>query len=155
MGFRIAGLSPEPYLALYGLSDAALAERGVLRRIAEVSPGYPDRIELRDAAQGESLLLLNHTYQPENTPYHGRHAIFVREGAQKAAEFIDQVPDVMRRRTLSLRAYNAAHLIVEADLVAGAEADAAILRLLAAPHVAYLHAHYAKYGCFAARIDRD
>jgi hypothetical protein len=46
-------------------------------------------------------------------------------------------------------------LIVEADLVAGAEADAAILRLLAAPHVAYLHAHYAKYGCFAARIDRD
>jgi hypothetical protein len=26
--------------------------------------------------------------------------------------------------------------------------------MLADPHVAYLHAHYAKPGCYAARIDR-
>ncbi len=154
MNFRITGLSPEPYVALYGLSDAALLEKGVVRRIVDESPGYPERIELRDAEVGESLLLLNHTYQPADTPYHGRHAIFIREGAQEAAQFINEVPEVMRRRTLSLRAFNAEHFIVEADLVAGAEASQAIERLFALPGVTYLHAHYAKYGCFAARIDR-
>ncbi|KJV09913.1 hypothetical protein VZ95_08390 [Elstera litoralis] len=153
MSFRITGLSPEPFLPLYGLSDAALRDRGVVRRAVDISPGYPERIELRDAAVGENLLLLNHTYQPADSPYHGRHAIFIREGAREAASFTDDVPDVMRRRTLSIRAFNADHFIIMADLVAGAEADTAIERLLALPGAAYLHAHYAKYGCFAARID--
>ncbi len=154
MSFHIVGLSPEPYVSLYGLSDAALREKGVVRRIVDTSPGYPERIELRDADVGESVLLLNHTYQPALSPYHGRHAIFIREGARKAAQFTNEVPEVMGRRTLSLRAFNAEHCIVEADLVAGTEADGAINRLFALPNVAYLHAHYAKYGCFAARIDR-
>ncbi len=34
------------------------------------------------------------------------------------------------------------------------EVEAAIERMLRAPDVAYLHAHFAKPGCFAARIDR-
>ncbi len=153
MRFHITGLSPEPFLPLYGLTDAALKAQGVVRCHVDESPGYPERIELRDAAVGENLLLLNHTYQPANSPYHGRHAIFIREGAREAARFTNEVPEVMRRRTLSLRAFNADHFIVTADLVAGAEADGAIDRLLATPGVTYLHAHYAKYGCFAARID--
>ncbi len=154
MSFRITGLSPEPFVSLYGLSDEALQEKGIVRRIVDESPGYPERIELRDAEVGESLLLLNHTYQPANSPYHGRHAIFIREGAREAAQFTNEVPEVMRRRTLSVRAFNAEHFIVEADLVAGVEAEGVIERLFANPGVAYLHAHYAKYGCFGARIDR-
>ncbi len=44
--------------------------------------------------------------------------------------------------------------MVDADLVDGREAETLIARLFADPQVAYIHAHYAKRGCYAARIDR-
>ncbi len=43
--------------------------------------------------------------------------------------------------------------MVDADLIEG-ELRPAIERLLANPEAAYIHAHYAKRGCYAARIDR-
>ena len=49
MGFRITGLSPEPFRHLYGLSDQELVLHGVKRYIADKQPGFPDRIEMRDA----------------------------------------------------------------------------------------------------------
>ena len=36
----------------------------------------------------------------------------------------------------------------------GAQAEALIARFFENPNVAYIHAHYARRGCFAARIDR-
>ena len=94
MSFRILGLDPAPFRHLYGLSDDALAEHGVQRHVADAKPGFPDRVEVRDAEPGEMMLLLNYTHQPADTPYRASHAIF------------------------------------------------------------YLHAHYAKRGCYAARIER-
>jgi hypothetical protein len=44
---------------------------------------HPDRIELRLARPGESVLLVNHEHQAADTPYRSRHAIFVREHASK------------------------------------------------------------------------
>ena len=55
---------------------------------------------------------------------------------------------------LSLRAFNAEGMIVGAELVDGQHAAPAVEALLARPNVADLHAHYAAYGCFAARIER-
>lgn len=154
MAFRITGLSPEPFRHLFGLPDAELAARGVQRWTAEAGSRLPDRVELRDAAPGETLLLLNHEHQPADTPYRARHAIFVREGTTDAYDRVDEVPDALRTRVLSLRAFDAAHLMVDAALVDGREAGAAIARLFADPAVAYLQAHYATRGCYAARIER-
>jgi hypothetical protein len=55
---------------------------------------------------------------------------------------------------LSLRAFDDAHLMVDAALVDGREAEAAIAGLFAQPGVAYLQAHYATRGCSAARVER-
>jgi hypothetical protein len=44
--------------------------------------------------------------------------------------------------------------MVDADLAAGAVLAPVIERFLANPAVEYLHAHYAKRGCYAARIER-
>ena len=154
MSFRITGLSPEPFRHLFGLSDEELAARGVKRYVADSKPGFPDRIELRDAEPGESLRLLNYTHQPAESPYRSSHAVFVREGAEAAYDRVGEVPEVMRVRLLSLRAFDADDFIIDADVVDGREAKRAIERLLADPRVAYLHAHYAKQGCYAARIDR-
>ena len=154
MSFRITGLSPQPFLHLFGLSDPELASKGVKRYVADKSPGFPDRIEIRDARPGETLLLLNYTHQPADTPYHASHAIFVLEGAQERYDRIGEIPAAMRMRTLSLRAFNNDHFMVDADLAEGAKAEGVIQRFFENPKVAYIQAHYAKYGCYAGRIDR-
>jgi len=154
MSYRITGLSPEPFRHLFGLPDAGLAAHGAQRWTATPGSRLPDRIELRDAEPGETLLLLNHEHQPAATPYRATHAIFVREGATAAYACEDEIPDALRSRMLSLRAFDAAHWMVDAELVDGRESEAAIARLFAQPAVAYLQAHYATRGCYAARIDR-
>ena len=154
MSFRITGLSPEPFRPLFGLPDEQLAAKGVKRYIADSKPGFPDRVEIRDAEPGESLLLLNYTHQPANTPYNSSHAIFVLESAKERYNRIDEVPEALRLRTLSLRAFDKDDFIVDADLVDGRKIEGLIEQYLDNPKVVYIHAHYAKYGCYAGRIDR-
>ena len=154
MSFRITGLSPEPFRHLFGLPDEELAKHGAKRYVADTKPGYPDRIEVRDAEPGEAVILLNYIHQPADNAYHASHAIFVREGAETAYDRTNEIPDAMRLRQISLRAFDVDDLMVDADLVDGRQMSAVIERLFADPHVAYIHAHYAKRGCYAARIDR-
>jgi hypothetical protein len=154
MSFRVSGLSAEPFRHLYGLPDAELLARGARRYTVDKTPGFPDRIELRDLEPGENALLVNYTHQGADTPYRASHAIFVREGAEQTCSVIDEIPEVMRGRTLSLRAFDAAHMMVDATLVDGRLSRDAIQRLLSNDTVAYIQAHYALRGCYAARIER-
>lgn len=154
MTYRVLGLDPTPFRHLYHLPDDELAAQCARRYVVDRTPGFPDRVELRDLQPGETALLVNHVHQPGASPYRASHAIFVREGAAQAAESIGRLPDVMRHRPLSLRAFDAAHMMVDATLVAGADAEAPLLTLLADPRISYVHAHYAVRGCYAARIER-
>ena len=154
MAFRISGLSPEPFRRLFGLRDDELASLGVKRYVADKPQAFPCRVEMRDAAPGETVLLLNHVCQPADTPYRASHAIFVREGAAAAYDRVDDVPAVMRARLLSLRAFDASGMMLDADVVEGAAIEPLIARLLANADVSYIHAHNAKRGCYSGRIDR-
>lgn len=154
MGFRITGLSAEPFRHLYGLSDAELSARGVLRYQVDGSSAYTDRIEMRDARPGETVLLLNHVCQPADTPYRATHAIYIREGAEETYIGVDEVPEVMRAYLQSLRAFDEEGMLVESEVAMGDEVGPTIERLFENPRTAYIHAHNAKPGCFAARIDR-
>ena len=154
MNYRITGLPPEHFQHLLGLSTGALAERGACRVVADAKPGFPDRITLRDAEIGDSLLLLNYTHQPAANPYHASHAIFVLEDAGAAYDQVGRIPQVMRSRVMSLRGFDEQDLMVDAQLAQGAELEAVIERLLADARVSYLQAHYAQRGCYAVRIER-
>lgn len=154
MAFRITGLKPDAFIPLYGLSDAELAARGVRRQKVDTDPGFPDRVELRDIQVGGHALLLNFMHQPADTPFRATHAIFVREGATRTYDRVDAVPDAMRRRLLSVRAFDANGMMIAADVTEGTALDDLIARLFTDPNAAYLHAHYARQGCFAARVDR-
>lgn len=154
MDFRIRGLSPEPFQPLFGLPAEELARHGAVRRIVDRRPGYPDRIELRDPELGESVLLVNYTHLPVGTPYRSSYAIYVREGASTRYDRINEVPEQFRSRVLSLRAFDAHDMLCDADIAEGGAVETLIERLLSRPETAYIHAHYAKHGCFAARIDR-
>ncbi len=153
MKYTVHGLSPDPFVPLYGLTDDELAKRRARRVVAD-GPGFPERVEMRDAEPGETLLLVNFEHQSADTPYRSSHAIYVREGATEAWSG-HQLPEMMRKRLLSLRGFSSDGLMVDADVVEGREAEPLIERLFADPEVAYIHAHYARPGCYAARIDRS
>jgi hypothetical protein len=154
MAFRISGLCPTPFQAFYGLPDEELAARGIKRYIVDAQPGFPDRIEMNDAQVGESVLLLNYVHQPANTPYRASHAIFVREGAKQAYDEVDQIPESMRIRLLSLRAFSDDGMMIDADVAEGIAMEPVIMRMFANPAVSYIHAHNARQGCYSGRIDR-
>ena len=154
MSFRITGLDAAPFCRFYGLPDEELQSFGARRLIADKKPGFPDRIELRDVEQGEALLLLNYLHQPADTPYKASHAILVREWAETPCRVVGETPEVLWIRPISLRAFDASGDMIDADLTGGGDLKPAITRLFANPEAAYIHAHYAKRGCYAARIDR-
>jgi hypothetical protein len=152
--FQVSPLSSRQFSHLFGKTDEELVALGVTVMTADSKPGFPCRVALRDAEPGERVLLFNHEHQAADTPYRSAHAIFVIEGAEDAVIPAGEVPDVMQARTLSVRAFTADHMMTDADLVDGRDAATLFERLLADPKVAYLQAHYARRGCYAARIDR-
>ena len=154
MTYRVTGLDPAPYRHLFGLSDQELAERGVVRMTVS-SPTFPCRVSLTDRALGESVLLLNHVSHDVAGPYRASHAIFVTEGIERAAEFVDEPPPVFASRVLSLRAFDKHGMMADALLAQPGEADAGIRKLFENLNVETIHAHNATRGCFSARIERN
>ena len=153
MSFVVTGLSPEPFAYLFGADEVALAAAGAIRRCADAKPGFPCRITLEDAEPGETVLLLNHEHHAVG-PYRARHAIFVREAATAPARYENAIPPALASRLLAIRAYDTEGMMIDAEIVEGVDAVPLVERLLADPRAAYLHAHNARRGCFAARIDR-
>lgn len=154
MNFRISGLPLDAFASLFKLTDEELAERGVVRRIADRRPGFPCRVSLQDAGPGERVLLLNYEHQPAQGPYRSRHAIYVRENAIEAHPEVNEVPNVLRSRLLSVRAFDTAGFMVHADVTPGEELGPVLARMFDDAGVAYVHLHNAKPGCYAARADR-
>jgi hypothetical protein len=154
MAYRIVGLNPDDFTPLFALSDEQLAARNIVRVVADSFPGYPCRVSLCDAQPGESLLLLNYEHLPLATPYRSSHAIYVRESARERYDRVGCIPESLRVRILSVRAFDDSGMMIDADVVSGTEVEHAIERLLRDPRAAYLHLHNAKPGCYAARVER-
>jgi hypothetical protein len=154
MTYQIKGLSGDDFAGLFDLGDDELLRHRARRVIADAKEGFPCRVSLDFAQKGEQLLLLAHTNHDVETPFHAAYAIFVREGARAPAPLIDRTPPFFAGRTLSLRAFAADGMAVDARLAEPDAVDAVIRSLFANPAVAYINAHFAAHGCFAARVDR-
>lgn len=154
MTYRIAGLDPAQFAPLWALPDGELALAGARRVIADSDRGYPCRITLEDAPRGERLLLVHHVHHDVPGPYRSAFAIFVRESGERVV-YQDRCPPCFEHRTLSMRGFDGAGELAETRLVLPGKADEAIRGLLANREIAYINAHNAAAGCFAARIERD
>lgn len=153
MNFRISGLPAETFAGYFGMSDVELAGHGARRTLADAKPGYPCRISLTDAEIGDEVLLINHEHLPVSSPYRSRHAIYVRAG-ERQFDAINDVPVMLRTRLLSVRGFDDAGLMTAADVVDGGQLESVVAEMLGSSRTAYLHVHFAKPGCYAARIDR-
>ncbi len=153
MPFHIRGLDAAAFTPLFSLNDGELEAIGARRVHADEPDAYPCRVSLRRAAIGEELLLVNHVHQPHPaSPYRASGPIFVSRSA--AGLYRDELPPILRDRLLSLRAYDGEALIVDAEVGEGAQVLGLIERFLADPRVAHVDAHFARRGCFGARIER-
>jgi hypothetical protein len=152
--FQLVGLSPDPFAKLFVLSDRELAELNARRVVATERPGYPCRVSLDDAQVGEELLLLSYAHQPAGSPYKAAGPIYVRKGARQRTVEPGVVPDYVRLRLMSARAYDADHLMIDAAVCDGAQIASEIERMFGNEDVAYIHLHNAKRGCFSCRVDR-
>ena len=152
--FQISALPMEQFRALFEMSDEDLARQGVKRYTADLKPGYPCRISLEDADLGEDLLLLPFVHHDVDNPYCASGPVFVRVGAQQAWPGVGEVPDSVRGRLLSVRAYDAAGFLIDADVVDGQQIESGIGKFFADDQVAYLHLHNARPGCYSCRVDR-
>ncbi|WP_262029521.1 DUF1203 domain-containing protein [Microvirga sp. Mcv34] len=154
MSFQIRGLDAEPFAPLFDLNEAGLSAIGAERVHADEADAYPCRVSLTRVAVGEELLLLNHAHQTTATsPYRAAGPIFVSRSG-KTGLYRGELPPMMRERLLSLRAYDAKAFIVDAEVAEGDDVLQVIERFFADPHVAHIDAHFARRGCFAARIGR-
>jgi uncharacterized protein DUF1203 len=153
MSFRITGLPVEIFAPLFALSDEELAGRKALRRVVDEPNAFPCRISLTDAEPGETVLLTHFEHHAVDSPFRASFAVYVREG-EETFDAVDEVPEQLRRRLLSVRAFDRAGMLVNADVVDGKALEGAIDNLFADPRASYLHVHFAKPGCYAAKVVR-
>jgi hypothetical protein len=153
--FRITGLDPEQFRHFFGKSDEELAALGARRYVVDATPGFPDRVEMRDLDVGETALLVNFTHLDDaGSPYRSSHAVFVREGATVAYDATGEIPDVLRRRLLSVRTFDRNAMMVAADVIDGNALRDWIASTFDNGAVDFIDLHNAKPGCFAARVRR-
>jgi len=154
MTFQLRGIDPPPYEALFALDDHGLRRLGAKRCTADSDSGYPCRASLEDAKPGDELLLLSYEHQPADSPYRASGPIFVRRGSMRAMPAPGVVPPYVSRRLMSLRAYDAGHMMIGAEVCEGEEVATELERLFADPAVAYVHLHNARRGCFSCVAHR-
>ncbi|TDP72660.1 DUF1203 domain-containing protein [Roseateles toxinivorans] len=152
--YQLTGLDHRLFEPLFELPDEALARIGAQRRTATEADAYPCRISLEDAALGDELLLLPFEHQPADSPYRASGPIFVRRGVKQRTMVVAEAPSYVGKRLISVRAYDAAHMIVDAAVCEGTQVGTEIERCFANQAVAYIHLHNAKRGCFSCRVDR-
>jgi hypothetical protein len=125
-------------------------------RVADASPGYPCRQCLRDADVGDELVLVS--YDPFDdvggSPYRSTSPIFLHRNDCRARRDTSAVPEQLARRQLSVRAFDAAAMMLDGRVVEGADLAATLDELLALPGAERIHIHNAGPGCFAATARR-
>ncbi len=154
MSFSISGLPAEEFQPLFSLPDEELKAHGIIRKTAYVKPGFPCRITLEDAEPGETVLLLNYESHKTDSPYRSSYAIYIRENAGAPQTFTDELPPVFKGRPIALRIFDTDGNLIGADLDMTGDVSAKIERAFDNPDAAYIHAHNAMHGCFAAEIRR-
>lgn len=153
MTYMVSGLRRNDFMKLFAMSDTELAERNAVR-VQATGHGFPCRVSLKDAEEGDTLILLHHVSHDVATPYRSSYAIYVNEAGSEAAPYVDSTPPVFEGRPIALRGFDGRGMLHAAALALPGQADAKIRELLVDPEIAYIHAHNAAHGCYSARIDR-
>jgi hypothetical protein len=152
--FQLVALPAERFASLFERSEEELRKMDARRMTADDKPGFPCRVSLVDAEVGETVVLVSFTHHDVSSPYRGSGPIFVRQHAKTVKLAVDEIPVMLRHRLLSLRGYDAAGMLMGAQIASGTEIESVIERLFRDERVRYLHVHNAAPGCYNCSVVR-
>ena len=125
-----------------------------LRRMTADHPS-PCRVCLRDAQEGEPVLLGSYHLPRPRGIYWTPSPIFVHESPCAPFAATATIPEIVRSRLVSVRAYDAADQCLY-DLGHAGEGDgidAPLAHALADSRTAFVNIHTAKPGCLLCRVE--
>jgi hypothetical protein len=132
-------------------------DRGnALRRVVAEGRGEPCRHCLREASAGETVLLGSYDLPRPRGIYWTPSPIFVHADACPAFGEPDMIPEIVRGRLVSVRAYDSDDqcLYDLGHAGDGDGVDAPLARALADERAAFVNIHTAKPGCLLCRVER-
>lgn len=152
--FRVKALDKEQFTEYFNYSDTALSEIGARIIDVESSPGYPCRVSLADAEIGERVLAINFVHHDVKSPYRSSGPVFVRQGAETASLDTNEIPEMLLKRMLSVRVYNANHIMINAQVINGESPEEILHGMFSDEQAEYIHIHNARPGCFNCSVLR-
>ena len=152
--FRIVGLPAMQFAPLFSLEEKELVARGARRMRVDAKPGFPCRVSLADVEIGQTVILVPFVHHDVDSPYRASGPIFVRENAKDVDLGVNEIPEVVSSRVMSVRAYDKNAMMLDGSVVRGSEIGAHIKKLFADEKVAYLHLHNAGAGCYSCKVER-
>lgn len=152
--FQIVALPVEPFAALFAMTEEELRQHRGRRMVADRKPGFPCRVSLADAEIGDEVILVDYAHHDADSPYRASGPIFVRANVESAAPAINEIPEMLGFRLLSVRAYDDGGMMRSSEVVEGAELADHIRAVFGDACVAYLDVHNARPGCFNCRVKR-
>lgn len=151
MDFTITAMSTTTAEAL---RDDIAESRMAARRMVLDEPGAPCRHCLQPGDVGEEMLLF--TYQPfqGSSPYAVPSPVFLHADPCSRYRASSEIPALVRSGLRAVRSYDAAHDLIDGDVVPGTGIESLIERLLLDDRAEYLHVYSGSAGCFTCRVDR-
>ncbi|MFC0505857.1 DUF1203 domain-containing protein [Micromonospora costi] len=116
--------------------------------------GEPLRCCLRDAVEGDELILFGYAPPVADGPYREVGPVFAHAAACAGADGGTAYPPAWRGRPQVLRAYDHRGRIHGGRRHDGTDPETVIAELLADPAVRQLHSRNVVYGCFMFTVDR-
>jgi hypothetical protein len=122
--------------------------------VADEHPGYPCRQCLRDADLGDELLLVSYDPFTIDSPYRSASPIFLHRAPCRPPVDRHTLPRQLTDRLLSVRAFDAHALMIDAAVVAGDELADTLNGFFDNDDADHVHVHNASRGCWAVRVER-
>ena len=138
------------------LRHAATDDFGHAVQRFELERTYPCRHCLREASGKTGMLLLSYQTPRPKSVYGQPTAIFLCAAGCARFNEPDTIPDIVRNRVVSFRAFRADGMMIydANEIVEGDGQALAVRRIFSRDDVAYINAHTAKAGCLLCHIDR-
>jgi hypothetical protein len=116
--------------------------------------GEPLRCCLRDAAEGEELILFNYEPRLPASPYREVGPVFAHASGCAGPDSTTMYPAGWLGRPQVLRAYDRRGWIHDAVMHDGTDPEPVIARFLDNPEVERVHSRNVAYGCYMFTITR-
>jgi len=143
--------------SLQPISAAAaheLRELGGAIYVADEKPGFPCRQCLLDAEIGDELILVSHDPFTTDTPYRSASPIFLHREPCRPPVSLQELPEQLTCRTLSVRAFNAEAMMIDAAIIDGKALEQTLTELFEDMASSSIHIHNADRGCWATSVKR-